>query len=121
MLKDCLSRAKRSAQERPLAVQISHTESYLERARKRLTAHDAARQTHVTDTEESEGRLERLRAAAAAADAIPQPRPPTDMETHLQGLQQMVNQLQEERDALARELDGARGSSRDCLMHTEVV
>ena len=105
VLKDCLSRAKRSAQERPLAVQISQTESYLERARKRLTAHDAARQTLVTDIEQSEGRLERLRAAAA--DAIPRPRPPADVETQVQGLQQMVNQLQEERDALVRELHGA--------------
>ena len=107
VLKDCLSRAKRSAQERPLAVQISQTESYLERARKRLTAHDAARQTLVTDIEQSEGRLERLRAAAAAADAIPRPRPPADVETQVQGLQQMVNQLQEERDVLVRELHGA--------------
>ena len=107
VLKDCLSRAKRSAQERPIAVQISQTESYLERARKRLTAHDAARQTLVTDIEQSEGCLERLRAAAAAADAIPRPRPPADVETQVQGLQQMVNQLQEERDALVRELHGA--------------
>ena len=35
MLKDCLTKAKRSALQRPLAQQISHTESYLERARKR--------------------------------------------------------------------------------------
>ena len=33
VLKDCLSRAKRSAQERPLAVQISQTELYFEAPR----------------------------------------------------------------------------------------
>ena len=93
VLKDCLTRAKRFAQ-------------VFERARKRLIAHDAARQTLVTDIEQSEGRLERLRASAAAADAIPRPRPPADVETQVQGLQQMVNQLQEERDALVRELHG---------------
>ena len=107
VLKDCLSRVKRSAQERLLAIQNSQTESHLERARKRLTAHDAARQTLVTDTEQSEGRLERLRAAAATADAILRPRPPAEVETQVQGLQQMVNQLQEERDVLVRELHGA--------------
>ena len=38
MLKECFAKAKRSAQERPLAQQISHTESHLERAKKRLIA-----------------------------------------------------------------------------------
>ena len=70
--------------------------------KERLIAHDAARQTLVTDIEQSEGRLERFRAAAAAADAIPRPRPPADVETQVQGLQHMVNQLQEERDAGSR-------------------
>ena len=35
--------------------EISQTESYLERARNRLIAHDTARQTFVTDIEQSEG------------------------------------------------------------------
>ena len=74
MLKECLAKAKRSAQERPLAQQISHTESCLERAKKRLTAHDAARQQFVTNVQESEARFERLRALAATADSVPRPR-----------------------------------------------
>ena len=102
MLKESLSKAKRFAQERPLDQQNSHTESYLERARKRLTAHDAARQQLVTDIEESEARLERLRAVAVADSARPRSSP----DTEVQCLQQLVNQLQEERDALARELRG---------------
>ena len=120
VLKDCLSKAKRSAQERPLVQQICQTESYLERARKRLTAHDEARQALVTDVEESEGRLERLRAAAVAAESVPLPRSSSEAQNQLQNLQQMVNQLQEERDALARELQGApveRPKVRQRLSH----
>ena len=44
--------------------------------------------------------------SAPAADAIPRPHPPAHVETQVQGLQQMVNQLQEERDALVQELHG---------------
>ena len=105
MLKECLAKAKRSAQERPFAQQISHTESCLERAKKRLTAHDAARQQFVTDVQESEARLKRLRALAAA-DSVPRPRVFPESGNQVQCLQQMVNQLQEERDALVRELRG---------------
>ena len=68
---ECFSKAKRSAQERPLPQHISHTDSYLVRARKRLTAHDAARQQLVTNVEESEALLERLRAVTVAADSVP--------------------------------------------------
>ena len=98
--------AKRSAQERPLVQRISHTEFHLERAKKRLTAHDATRQQLVTDVQESEARLERLRALAATADSVPRPRVSPESGNQVQSLQQTVNQLQEERDALARELRG---------------
>ena len=100
--------------------QISQTESCLERARKRLTAHDEARQALVTDVEESEARLERLRAAAVAAESVPLPRSSSEVQNQVQNLQQRVNQLQEERDALARELQGAlveRQKVRQRLSH----
>ena len=100
MLKECPTKAKHSAQERPLAQQINHTESHLERA-KRLTADDAARQQLVTDVEESEVRLERLCALPAAAGSVPRPRVSPESGNQVQCLQQKVNQLQEERDALA--------------------
>ena len=117
VLKDCPSKAKRSAQERPLVQQISQTELYLERARKRLTAHDETRQALVTDVEEHEVRLERLRTAAIAAESVPLPRSSSEQ---VQNLQQMVNQLQEERDALEREFQGApveRPKVRQRLSH----
>ena len=114
MLNECLAKAKRSAQERPFAQLISHTESYLERAKKRLTAHDAARQQFVTDVQESEARLERLRAFAAFADSVPRLRVSPESGNQVQkngthslessGETSTLNQLQEEQDALAREL-----------------
>ena len=88
--------AKRSAQERPLLQRISHTEFHL----------DATRQQLVTDIQESEARVERLRALAATADSVPRPRVSPESGNQVQSLQQTVNQLQEERDALARELRG---------------
>ena len=72
VLKDCFSRAKRSAQERPLAA--DQPDGVVPREGKEEA--DSKRQTLVTDMEQSEGRLKRLRAVAAAADAIPRPRPP---------------------------------------------
>ena len=69
--------------------------SVVERARKRLIAHEAVRQQLVQELEESEARLARLRDVSAQA-------PPTslpDVGTQVKCLQQMVNQHQEERDA----------------------
>ena len=58
----------------------------------------------MTNVQESEARLERLRALAATADSVPRPRVSPETGNQVQCFQQKVNQLQEERDALAREL-----------------
>ena len=107
-LKECLQKARRAAQERPINALLSQTEAFVERARKRLQAHDAARQQLVQELEKSEGRLSRLQEAARTQEATVQPTPEarSDTATQVQLLQQMLNKLQEERDALAEELHG---------------
>ena len=69
LLKDCFQKAKRSAQQ----FQFTQSEAFVERARKRLVAHDAARQQFVTELEESEARLVRLRQVAAHSPPMPPP------------------------------------------------
>ena len=60
-----------SGQERPIDVHLSQPESFVERARKRLIAHEAARQQLVPELEESEARLARFRDVAAQAPRHP--------------------------------------------------
>ena len=59
-LKDSLQKARRAAQERPITVLLSQTEAFVQRARKRLQAHDTARQQLVQELTGSESRLSRL-------------------------------------------------------------
>ena len=47
LLKDSFQKTERSAQERPIAVQLIQSEAFVERARKRLVVHDADRQQLV--------------------------------------------------------------------------
>ena len=68
----------------------------------------------VQESEESEARLVRLQEVAAQSP--PQPLP--DVGIQVENLQQMVNQLQEERDSLAQQLPGARGETK---VETEIV
>ena len=107
-LKECLQKARRAAQERPITVLLSQTEAFVQKARKRLQVHDAERQQLVQELTESESRLSRLQEVARAQEApvITPPHEQPDMATQVQHLQQMVNQLQEERDAVAEELHG---------------
>ena len=56
VLKESLQKARRATQERPINAMLSQTEAFVERARKRLQAHDAARQQLVQELEEGEGR-----------------------------------------------------------------
>ena len=78
------SRSQTAAQERPINALLSQTEAFVERARKRLQAHDAA------------GRLSRLQEAARTQEATVQPTPEarSDTATQVQLSQQMVNKLQ---------------------------
>ena len=107
-LKECLQKARRAAKERPITVLLSQTEAFVQRARKGLQVYDAERQQLVQELTESESQLSRLREVARAQEApvITPPQEQPDMATQVQHLQQMVNQLQEERDAMAEELHG---------------
>ena len=108
VLKESLQKARRAAQERPINAMLSQTEAFVERARKRLQAHDAARQQLVQELEEGEGRLSRLQEVVRTQEVTVQPAQEvrTDTATQVQLLQQMVNKLQEEKDALVEELHG---------------
>ena len=64
LLQESLRKTKRAAQESPIAVQVAQSESFVERARKRLEAHDASRVELVAELEASQARLARLKAMA---------------------------------------------------------
>ena len=103
VLKESLQKARRAAQERPINAMLSQTEAFVERARKCLQAHDAARQQLVQELEEGEGRLSRLEAARTHEVAVqPAQEVRTDTATQVQQLQQMVNKLQEEKVLLSK-------------------
>ena len=83
---------------------------------KRLAVHDAERHRLAEELEESEARLGRLREVAAQAPAAQLP----DLGTQVQNLRQLMNWLQEERDAMAQELHGIavpRARQRTCPSH----
>ena len=64
LLQESLKKTKRAAQESPIAVQVAESESYVDRARKRLEAHDATRAELVAELEAGQAQLPRLRAMA---------------------------------------------------------
>ena len=73
MLQTALKRAKQAAQEPPLDVQMSLCEQFVTRAQRRLTAHDEERTRLVSELEEGQSRLARLREAATTAKEVPVP------------------------------------------------
>ena len=102
MLREAMKRAQRAAQEPPISNQIKECEEFIARAEKRLVLHDQHRTKLVSDLEDGRNRLQHLRAVAEATLQTPSPVPqaPPDWGAQIRSLQQMVNQLQEERDAL---------------------
>ena len=76
-LVSALKRAQKDAQEQPLDVQIRAREAFIERARKRIALYDEERAAEVSRLEESEKRLEELRAMQRAQPGPP-PAPVTD-------------------------------------------
>ena len=67
-----LTKAKRSAQEAPLEVQVKGAQEFIERAQKRLAAHDAVRTELEKELAEEQARLHRLRMQV---EAMPKPQP----------------------------------------------
>ena len=98
-LKSELEKARPAAKVPPMNVQISSTQEFNRRSEKRLTELEAERTAESKLFEDARERLRHLEAARCAPSATP-----LDLGTQVQTLQQMVNQLQEERDALAKEV-----------------
>ena len=102
MLREAMKRAQRAAQEPPISNQIKECEEFIAREEKRLVLHDHYRTKLASDLEDGRNRLQHLRTVAEATLQTPGPVPqaPPDWGAQIRSLQQMVNQLQEERDAL---------------------
>ena len=68
----------------------------------RLVLHHQQRSKLLSDLEDGRNRLQQLRAVAEAALQTPSPVPkvPPDWGAQIRSLQEKLNQLQEERDAL---------------------
>ena len=104
-----LKRAKSAAQLQPASVRLEQCRSFIERAKKRISDLEAEKAIQEAELKEAEVRLVRLEAEVAAP--LPQATVQLAQEVRtdsaqVQFLQQMVNKLQEEKDALAEELHG---------------
>ena len=102
-----LKRAKSAAQLQPASVRLEHCRSFIERAKKRISDLEAEKAILEAELKEAEVRLVRLEAEVAAP-------PPAGSNKLSAGpiLQQMVNKLQQEKDAFAEELHGPVERSR---------
>ena len=107
VLQESLKAAKRAAQVPPVKVQLVHCEQFVARAEKRLAIHDEERITLVKQLEDGKQRLLNLREEVSQSPA-PAPVQPTDWGAQVASLQQMVNTLQSERDALAAQIQGEK-------------
>ena len=101
-LKECLLKAKRSAEEPPVSAQLKGAQEFVERAQKRLVAHDAQRKALENELAEGEARVQRLQVLVEAPPQVPPP--PAEWGAQVTSLQQTVNQFQAERDALAEQV-----------------
>ena len=110
LLQSSLKSAKRAAQEPALDVQLSQCEQFVARAQKRLAAHDEERVPQVSELQEGESRLARLREAAPVARDVPVPQAvQPDAGVQVARLEEMVK-VQDERDALLATRPGSCGA-----------
>ena len=86
-----LKKAQRDAQEMPVEAQIRAREVFIERAKKRIEQIDLERAAEVRRLEESQKRLEELRAMILVQPVAPQP---VDASAEVSRFQQMVLDLQ---------------------------
>ena len=115
VLQESFKAAKRAAQVPPVKVQLIHCEQFVARAEKRLAIHDEERITLVKQLEDGKQRLLKLREEVSQSPApASAPVQPTDWGAQVASLQQMVNTLQSERDALAAQIQGEKA---DVLSH----
>ena len=105
-LKSELEKGRLAAKVPPLNVQINSTQDFIRRSERRLAELEAERTAEANLLEEARERLRQLEAARCAQQGVASSpaATPLDLGTQVQFLQQMVNQVQEERDALAKEV-----------------
>ena len=106
VLKESLKVAKRAAQVPPVKVQLAQCEQFVARAEKRLATHDEERMSLVQRLEDGKQRLQKLQEEVQSP--APAPVQPPDWGAQVASLQQMVNTLQSERDALAAQIQAEK-------------
>ena len=89
-LQDSLTKAKRSAQEAPLEVQMKGVQEFIERAQKRLAAHDAVRTELEKELVEGQARLRMQVEAMPQPQPVAQDLPPPEWVTEIQRLRAEV-------------------------------
>ena len=110
VLKTELTKAKSASKQPPLDVEIDQCRKYISRGERRIKELDAQRAEECALLTEAQERLERL---VHAQSRVPTVVHPPDSGEQVTTLQQMVNMLQSERDALAKELHEARCGADD--------
>ena len=115
-LKSELEKARQAAKVPPLNMQISSTHDFIRRSERRLAELEAERTAEAKLLVEARERLRQLEAARCAQEAVASSpsATPLDLGTQVQTLQQVVNQLQEERDALRRKSRAALWRDPKC-------
>ena len=74
-LKECLSKAKRSAEEPPVSAQLKGAQEFVERAQKRLDQHDAQRKVLEKELADGEARVQRCKRKRRRQNRFPHPQP----------------------------------------------
>ena len=120
MLQETLKRARQSAQERPLANQISECTRFIERSTHRLAKIDAEREAEVAALEEARSRLVRLEAQSTMCPDVPMStatKTGSDVIAELEELKAKLVSMERERDeALA-----APACKRQAMSRTVMV
>ena len=110
VLKSELTKARAASKQPPLDVEIDQCRKYISRAEKRIKELDAQREEESALLTEAQERLERLVSTPPhAPSTVFSP----ESGDQVLSLQQMVNVLQSERDALAKELHEVRCGADD--------
>ena len=110
VVKSELTKARTASKRLAVEVEIDHCRKFIARSERRIRELDTQRAEECVLKTEAQERLERLLEAQSRAPTTVQFHDPAPQVT---SLQQMVNTLQVERDALAFELHQARQASTE--------
>ena len=117
VLKADLAKARAASKKPSVEVEIDECRKFISRAERRIRELDTEREKEKVSLVEAQERLERLVDEQSRCPETPDTLP----RSQVTALQQMVNLLQSERDALAKELTAARCTiSEDQTIHPAV-